>query len=147
MNREWPYCDIFEFIKFKKVLRAKNRLTIQMFTQGLRPWVSPGKIVQFNYDQRNRPESFKYGDIVAYWDSKKVCAGIYLKCNGDEPQIIQRGKSSKLAKSAYLLARIPGLRLPLYRRLLIRLKGPSGLGQDPLLPRAPEDNIQKNSAN
>lgn len=144
MNRVWPYCTEFEFFRFKKVLRAKNSLSLRMLTQALTPWLEPGQLIEFNYSKRNRPEACQYGDIVSYWDTAKVCAGVYLGKSSEGVQLLKRESGIEMIKPTYLLARIPGLRLPWYRRFLIRMKGPSALGPDPLLPRVQEGSTQKN---
>gem|GEM_PF-4146185 len=145
INRVWPYCTEFEFFKFKKVLKAKNGLSLRMVTQALTPWVYPGRLIKFNYTKRNRPESFKYGDIISYWDTKKISVAVYLRKDSHGVEMLNKKSYIESIKPVYLLARVPNLRLPWYRRLLVWAKGPSGLGSDPLLPRAPEDNSQKNN--
>lgn len=119
INREWPYCDEFEFFKHKKILRAKNALSIRNISFDLSPLYENGQMMDLNFHEAYRPDALKKYSACCYWDGEKINIALFLKKKDDQIQLIKLFPKMGLftISEKYLLCRLPDLQLSWWQKL------------------------------
>lgn len=124
-NRLWPYCDEFEFFKYKKVLHAKNVLSIRNISNDLYPFYEMGRMMRLFYFPELRPSALKKYAACCYWDGQKINIAFFIKNVQAEKEkvVLMKTYPQKTFFSLnerHLLCRFSDVKLSFWQRFKLR---------------------------
>lgn len=123
-NREWPYCDEFDFFRYKKILRAKKVLTIRNISTELLPYYEQSQLMTFQYDSELSTNAMRKWQAYAYWDKQKINIALFWKLSDDSVLLLKTHPELKVLKiqKRYLLSTLSEVHLNFWQRLRMSWK-------------------------